>query len=33
MTPAKAAGYRVQLGFESLDEALELARRLRPPRC
>ncbi len=30
VTPAKAAGYRVELGFESVDEALEFARRLRP---
>jgi ParB family chromosome partitioning protein len=30
VTPAKGAGYRVELSFESVDEALELARRLRP---
>jgi ParB family transcriptional regulator, chromosome partitioning protein len=29
VTPAKAAGYRVQLSFESLDDALDVARRLR----
>jgi ParB family transcriptional regulator, chromosome partitioning protein len=29
VTPAKAAGYRVQVTFESLDEALDVARRLR----
>jgi ParB family chromosome partitioning protein len=29
VTPAKGAGYRVQIGFESLDEALDVARRLR----
>jgi ParB family transcriptional regulator, chromosome partitioning protein len=29
VTPAKAAGYRVQISFESLDDALEVARRLR----
>jgi ParB family chromosome partitioning protein len=28
VSPDKASGYRVQLTFESLDEALELARRL-----
>ena len=30
VAPAKGAGYRVELSFESVDEALELARRLRP---
>jgi ParB family chromosome partitioning protein len=30
VTPANGAGYRVELSFESVDEALELARRLRP---
>jgi ParB family transcriptional regulator, chromosome partitioning protein len=29
VTPAKAAGYRVQINFESLDDALDVARRLR----
>jgi ParB family transcriptional regulator, chromosome partitioning protein len=29
VTPAKAAGYRVQVTFESLDDALDAARRLR----
>ncbi len=29
VTPAKSAGYRVQLSFESLDDALDVARRLR----
>jgi ParB family chromosome partitioning protein len=29
VTPAKAGGYRVQIGFESLDDALDVARRLR----
>jgi ParB family chromosome partitioning protein len=29
VTPAKAAGYRVQITFESLDDALDVARRLR----
>jgi ParB family transcriptional regulator, chromosome partitioning protein len=29
VTPAKGAGYRVQLSFESLDDALAAARRLR----
>ncbi len=29
VTPTKAAGYRVQLSFESLDDALDVARRLR----
>jgi ParB family chromosome partitioning protein len=29
VSPAKAAGYRVQIGFESLDDALDVARRLR----
>jgi ParB family transcriptional regulator, chromosome partitioning protein len=29
VTPAKAAGYRVQVTFDSLDEALDVARRLR----
>jgi ParB family transcriptional regulator, chromosome partitioning protein len=29
VTPAKAAGYRVQISFESLDDALDVARRLR----
>ena len=29
VTPAKGAGYRVQLSFESLDDALDVARRLR----
>jgi len=29
VTPTKAAGYRVQIGFESLDDALDVARRLR----
>ncbi len=29
VTPAKAAGYRVQVSFESLDDALDVARRLR----
>ncbi len=29
VTPTKAAGYRVQLTFESLDDALDAARRLR----
>ncbi len=29
VTPAKAAGYRVQVTFESLDDALDTARRLR----
>jgi ParB family transcriptional regulator, chromosome partitioning protein len=30
VTPATGAGYRVELCFESVDAALELARRLRP---
>jgi ParB family transcriptional regulator, chromosome partitioning protein len=30
VTPSRGAGYRVELSFESLDDALELARRLRP---
>jgi ParB family transcriptional regulator, chromosome partitioning protein len=30
VTPGKRAGYRVELSFESVEEALELARRLRP---
>ena len=29
VAPAKAAGYRVQITFESLDDALDVARRLR----
>ena len=29
VSPAKGAGYRVQLSFESLDDALDVARRLR----
>ena len=29
VTPTKASGYRVQIGFESLDDALDVARRLR----
>jgi ParB family transcriptional regulator, chromosome partitioning protein len=29
VAPAKGTGYRVQIGFESLDEALDVARRLR----
>jgi ParB family chromosome partitioning protein len=29
VTPTKAAGYRVQVSFESLDDALDVARRLR----
>lgn len=29
VTPAKASGYRVQVTFDSLDEALDAARRLR----
>jgi ParB family chromosome partitioning protein len=29
VTPSKAAGYRVQVSFESLDDALDVARRLR----
>jgi ParB family transcriptional regulator, chromosome partitioning protein len=29
VTPAKATGYRVQISFESLDDALDTARRLR----
>ena len=29
VSPTKASGYRVQLSFESLDEALDTARRLR----
>ncbi|MBV9413520.1 MAG: ParB/RepB/Spo0J family partition protein, partial [Solirubrobacterales bacterium] len=29
VTPAKAAGYRVQITFDSLDDALDAARRLR----
>jgi len=29
VTPSKAAGYRVQISFESLDDALDAARRLR----
>ncbi len=29
VSPAKAAGYRVQISFESLDDALDVARRLR----
>ncbi len=29
VAPAKAAGYRVQITFESLDDALDAARRLR----
>jgi ParB family transcriptional regulator, chromosome partitioning protein len=29
VTPTKAAGYRVQISFESLDDALDVARRLR----
>ncbi len=29
VTPAKGSGYRVQLSFESLDDALDVARRLR----
>ena len=29
VTPTKEAGYRVQIGFESLDDALDVARRLR----
>jgi ParB family transcriptional regulator, chromosome partitioning protein len=29
VTPYKAAGYRVQISFESLDDALDVARRLR----
>ena len=29
VTPTRASGYRVQITFESLDEALDVARRLR----
>jgi ParB family chromosome partitioning protein len=29
VAPAKGAGYRAQLSFESLDDALDVARRLR----
>jgi ParB family transcriptional regulator, chromosome partitioning protein len=29
VSPAKGAGYRVQINFESLDDALDVARRLR----
>jgi len=29
VTPAMAAGYRVQINFDSLDDALDVARRLR----
>ena len=29
VTPTKGAGYRAQIGFESLDDALDVARRLR----
>jgi ParB family transcriptional regulator, chromosome partitioning protein len=29
VSPAKGAGYRAQIGFESLDDALDVARRLR----
>ena len=29
VAPAKAAGYRVQINFESLDDTLDVARRLR----
>jgi ParB family chromosome partitioning protein len=29
VTPSKATGYRVQVSFESLDDALDTARRLR----
>jgi ParB family transcriptional regulator, chromosome partitioning protein len=29
VAPAKAAGYRVEISFESLDDALDVARRLR----
>ena len=29
VAPTKAAGYRVQISFESLDDALDVARRLR----
>ncbi len=29
VTPTKASGYRVQIGFDSLDDALDVARRLR----
>ena len=29
VAPAKGSGYRVQLSFESLDDALDVARRLR----
>jgi len=29
VSPSKGAGYRVQIGFESLDDALDVARRLR----
>jgi ParB family chromosome partitioning protein len=29
VTPSKAAGYRAQISFESLDDALDVARRLR----
>ena len=29
VAPTKASGYRVQIGFESLDDALDVARRLR----
>jgi predicted ABC-type ATPase len=29
VTAAKASGYRVQITFESLDDALDAARRLR----
>jgi ParB family chromosome partitioning protein len=29
VTPTKTAGYRVQISFESLDDALDVARRLR----
>ena len=29
VTPAKAGGYHAQVSFESLDDALDVARRLR----
>jgi hypothetical protein len=29
VTPGKGTGYRVELSFESVDAALDLARRLR----
>jgi ParB family chromosome partitioning protein len=33
VSPGPGRGYRAQIGFESLDTALELARRLRVPRA